>query len=154
MSDTPYWYSTSKAPTDPYASEEETKALLVPDTRTQAERKLAQMMTERGCTEQGAEAYPILWKIAVELLAEQPAQQQSCYCLNCEELSKELAAIKKQPQIACCAECGKKDSDGWALYCVECMDKIHAILDSAEKKLDALIAKNTPTPSPKNHGDI
>jgi hypothetical protein len=62
--------------TDPYASEEETKALLVPDTRTQAERKLAQMMTECGADEQGAEAYPILRQIAVELLAEQPAHQE------------------------------------------------------------------------------
>ena len=23
---------------------------------------------------------------------------------------------------ACCAECGKKQSDGWFLYCVECVD--------------------------------
>lgn len=58
---------------DPYASEAETQALLVPDTRTAAERKLAQMMTERGADEQGAEAYLILRQIAVELLAEQPA---------------------------------------------------------------------------------
>ncbi len=61
---------------DPYASEAETQALLAPDTRTAAERKLAQMMTERGADEQGAEAYLILWKIAVELLAEQPAPVQ------------------------------------------------------------------------------
>lgn len=55
---------------DPYASEAETQALLVPDTRTAAERKLAQMMTERGADEQGAEAYLILRQIAVELLDE------------------------------------------------------------------------------------
>lgn len=60
---------------DPYASEAESRSLLVPDTRTAAERKLAQMLAERGADEQGAEAYPILWKIAVDLLAEQPAQQ-------------------------------------------------------------------------------
>ena len=59
---------------DPYASEAETRALLVPDTRTAAERKLAQMMTERGADEQGAEDYLILRQIAVEFLAEQPAQ--------------------------------------------------------------------------------
>jgi hypothetical protein len=63
-------------PKDPYASEAETQALLVPDTRMKAERKLAKMMAERGADEQGAEVYPILRQIAVELLAEQPAQQQ------------------------------------------------------------------------------
>lgn len=56
--------------TDPYASEEETKAVLVADTRTQAELKLAAMMAERGADEQGAEAYSILHQIAVELLDE------------------------------------------------------------------------------------
>lgn len=55
---------------DPYASEEETKALLAPDTRTAAEQKLAAMMAERGADEQGAEAYLILRQIAVELLDE------------------------------------------------------------------------------------
>jgi hypothetical protein len=29
--------------------------------------------------------------------APQPAQQQSCYCPNCEALSKELAGLKAQP---------------------------------------------------------
>jgi len=29
-----------------------------------------------------------------------------------------------KPQTACCAECGKKESDGWFLYCVGCMDKV------------------------------
>lgn len=61
---------------DPYASEAETQALMVPDTRMKAERKLAKMMAERGADEQGAEAYLILRQIAVELLAEQPAQQE------------------------------------------------------------------------------
>ena len=60
---------------DPYASEAETQALMVPDTLMKAERKLAKMMAERGADEQGAEAYLILRQIAVELLAEQPAQQ-------------------------------------------------------------------------------
>ena len=31
------------------------------------------------------------------------------------------------PRAANCAECGKKDSDGWALYCVECMDKVKTL---------------------------
>lgn len=59
---------------DPYASEAETQALLVPDTRTAADRKLDQIMAERGADEQGAEAFLILRQIAVDLLAEQPAQ--------------------------------------------------------------------------------
>ena len=60
---------------DPYASEAKTQALLVPDTQTKAERKLAKMMAERGADEQGAEDYLILRQIAVDLLAEQPAQR-------------------------------------------------------------------------------
>lgn len=56
---------------DPYASEEETKALLVPDTRSAAERKLAAMMAERGADEQGAEPSLILRQIALELLEAQ-----------------------------------------------------------------------------------
>ena len=55
---------------DPYASEAETQALMMPDTRMKAERKLAKMMAERGADEQGAEAYLILRQIAVELLEE------------------------------------------------------------------------------------
>lgn len=63
---------------DPYASEAETQALLAPDTRTEAERRLDKMMDELGAWEQGAEPYPLLRHIALELLkkqlAEQPAQ--------------------------------------------------------------------------------
>lgn len=55
---------------DPYSSEAETQALLVPDTRMAAERELAHMMIARGADEQGEEAYAILWKIAVDLLNE------------------------------------------------------------------------------------
>lgn len=66
--------------TDPYASEEETRALIVPDTRTPAQKKLDRMLDERGAWEQGAEAYPVLHQIAIELLKkqldEQPAQQE------------------------------------------------------------------------------
>lgn len=186
--------------TGPYASEEETAALIKPDTRSPAEKRLQQLIEAESVPELcGSDYSQALYKAALKMasqptpmqhlpfsvggglvavkmllsrdpcihantaiemidaiLKQQPVQpaDQSEYCLNCEELSKELAALKKQPQIACCAECGKKDSDGWALYCVDCMDKIHALFDSAEKKLDALIAQNTPTPSPKNHGDI
>ena len=65
---------------DPYASEAETQAMMAPDTRTDAERKLDKMMDELGAWEQGAEPYPLLRHIALELLkkqlAEQPAQQQ------------------------------------------------------------------------------
>lgn len=63
---------------DPYASEEETKALLVPDTRTAAEQKLAAMMAERGADEQGSEAYSILRQIALELLDE--GRIEACCC--------------------------------------------------------------------------
>ena len=46
--------------------------------------------------------------------------------------SKKAASQDKlaQPaQKSCgCANCGKKDEDGWALYCVACIDKIEAAL--------------------------
>jgi len=43
--------------------------------------------------------------------------------------SKKAAALDKLAQKSCgCANCGKKDEDGWALYCVACIDKIKAAL--------------------------
>lgn len=54
--------------TDPYASEEETRALIVPDTRTPAEKKLDQMLNDRDAWEMGADTYNVLYKIAIELL--------------------------------------------------------------------------------------
>jgi len=43
--------------------------------------------------------------------------------------SKKAAAQDKLAQKSCgCANCGKKDEDGWALYCVACIDKIKAAL--------------------------
>lgn len=66
---------------DPYASEAETQALLQPDARTPAERKLDEMMDELGAWEHGAEPYPLLRHIALELLEKQlagrPAQHRS-----------------------------------------------------------------------------
>lgn len=53
---------------DPYASEADTLAVIRPDTRSAAQKKLDAMLDARGAFEQGAEAYPILYKIAVELL--------------------------------------------------------------------------------------
>lgn len=61
--------------TDPYASEKETRALIVPDTRTTAQKKLDRMLDERGAWEQGAEHYKVLYQIAIELL-EREAQRQ------------------------------------------------------------------------------
>jgi hypothetical protein len=52
----------------PWASEEETRALIVPDTRTPAEKKLDKMLNDRGAWEMGAEPYNVLYKIAIELL--------------------------------------------------------------------------------------
>ena len=37
---------------------------------------------------------------------------------------KEALAQPAQELDACC-ECGKKKSDGWALYCVDCIDEMH-----------------------------
>jgi hypothetical protein len=65
----------SKKP-DPYASEEDTLSLIGRDERTPAEKKLDQMMEDRGAWEQGAEPFLILRQIAAELLAEQAEQAQ------------------------------------------------------------------------------
>ncbi len=40
-----------------YASEEETRALIVPDTRTPTEKKLDKMLNDRGAWEMGAEPH-------------------------------------------------------------------------------------------------
>lgn len=160
---------------NPDASEEETKAPLLPGTRTHGERPdwLQYDYTSDVITIYGLAGEDVFFSLEGDLLRitrgpsgtfvlhivepsdqQQPAQpQQSCYYLNCEELSKELAALKTKLQDACCAECGKKESQGWALYCVECIDKLNALLGSIEQKVDTLITQTTP-PSPKNHGDI
>lgn len=57
--------------TSPYASADESAAVIHPDLRSPAEKKLDQMLEERFANEQGvtAEGYiAILRKIAVELL--------------------------------------------------------------------------------------
>ena len=54
--------------TDAYASDAETRALISPDQRSDAEKKLDAMLEERGAWEHGTDAYPILYQIAVELL--------------------------------------------------------------------------------------
>lgn len=54
-----------------YASEEETKALIVPDTRSPAEKKLDKMLDKRGAWEMGADPYVVLYKIAIELLEDE-----------------------------------------------------------------------------------
>jgi hypothetical protein len=54
---------------DNYASKEETQALLIPDTRSPAEKALNRMLDERGAWEMGAEPYPVLYQIALNLLS-------------------------------------------------------------------------------------
>lgn len=56
---------------DPYASEEETMALLKKDARSDAEKRLDEVLEERWANEQGVELegkYNILRQIALELL--------------------------------------------------------------------------------------
>ena len=54
--------------TDPYASEEETRALVRKDVRTPAMKQLDAMLEARGASEMGAEAGQILYEIALQLL--------------------------------------------------------------------------------------
>jgi len=53
---------------DNYATEEQTRALIAPDTRTEAEKTLDEMLDRRGAWEQGTEAYSVLYQIAAELI--------------------------------------------------------------------------------------
>ena len=59
-----------------------------------------------------------------------PFQPQRTHWEGCEEVHPEC-------QKPGCAECGK--SGGWALYCVECMEKLIAVAER-EPLLDALTA--------------
>jgi hypothetical protein len=56
---------------DPYASEEETKSLLVPDTRSSAEFQLDALLDAEGAWEQGADPYTVLYRIAIMLIEEE-----------------------------------------------------------------------------------
>lgn len=127
---------------DPYASEAETQALLASDTRTAAERKLAQMMVERGVDEQGAEAYPILWEIAVNLLDEGVATVccgDFAACLQpCtprgEWLAKQSAPEQKRPPncgtgYCSCIECVMKPAQPTPTKCRKCGDADPAFTD-------------------------
>lgn len=53
---------------DPYATAEESEALIQKDTRSAAQKQLDQYLEERGVSEQGAEAYPILYQFAIDLI--------------------------------------------------------------------------------------
>jgi hypothetical protein len=85
--------------TDPYASEAETDALIKPDPRGPAEKRLHTMMDERGAWEQGAESFSVLRDIALELLTEQikasTNDRRTKACLMaCEGVStKDLEAV-------------------------------------------------------------
>ena len=61
---------------DPYAPESETTALIKADTRTPAERELARLMADAGDGEQGFEPEAALRRIALKLIAAQPAPEQ------------------------------------------------------------------------------
>jgi len=51
-----------------YATEAESAALIVEDTRMAAQKQLDQMLDDRGAWEMGAEAYKVLYQIALELI--------------------------------------------------------------------------------------
>lgn len=70
----------SKKP-DPYASEEDTLALIRKNIRSEAEKRLEQMLDERGALEQDAEPGVILRQIALDLLAQKPLPNlKPCHC--------------------------------------------------------------------------
>lgn len=62
---------------DLYASEADTLALLRPDQRSDAEKKLDAMLEERGAWEQGSDAYPILYQFALKQMVERESIMQA-----------------------------------------------------------------------------
>jgi hypothetical protein len=74
---------------DPYASEEETKALLVPDTRTHSMKHLDALLESRGAWEQGADPYTVLYGIALDILngVKHPKQ-----CWRCGDMDPKFIA--------------------------------------------------------------
>lgn len=54
--------------TDQYATEQETAELVKPDSRTPAQKYIDNVLESRGAFEQGAEPYPMLYKLACEII--------------------------------------------------------------------------------------
>jgi hypothetical protein len=53
---------------DPYASEQETFELLIPDERSSAQFQLDVLLEMNGAWEQGSDPYQVLYGIAIKLL--------------------------------------------------------------------------------------
>lgn len=81
---------------EPYASEAESAAVIAPYTLSAAEKKLHDMMDERGAWEQGAETYPALYQIAIELLEREAQVVQS---------TTENSSAVEQPAPQGCLRC-------------------------------------------------
>jgi hypothetical protein len=81
-------------------------------------------------------------KLALEAMKYHTAQTRPIHqtdqaIARCEE------ALAQPEQVPCgCAECGKKDADGWFLYCVECMGKGEAALPQPTQEPVAVVAVN------------
>ena len=91
--------------TDPYASEEETAALIKPDPRSPEEKRLHTMMDERGAWEQDANSFSVLRDIALELLTEQakmtvkPTGKAPCERLKAAQPEQESIGREKYAAI-------------------------------------------------------
>lgn len=113
---------------DPYASEADTLALLRPDQRSDAEKKLDAMLEERGAWEQGSDAYPILYQFALEKMVElksimqaitDPENQPSQFgTVTLAYMQREIAAEREACAKVCdveaefCGSKGRKDVVG------------------------------------------
>lgn len=163
---------------DPYASEEETQALLMPDTRTEAERKLAAMMAERGADEQGAEAYPILLSIALDILEAKPTFTglpkrklhellAANWRINGVSIEREEDGVTKRGAVTTGGmvlwwDANQPESVSYPCEVIQADFGDNTVtlqmMNSNFKVSSGLYhlspAQTTPTPSPKNHGDI
>ena len=120
---------------DPYASEADTLALLRPDQRSDAEKKLDAMLEERGAWEQGSDAYPILYQFALEQMVEResimqaitdPENQPSQFgTVTLAYMQREVAAERE----ACAKVCEEQDTGQGLLHdraVIECAATIRA----------------------------
>lgn len=80
---------------DPYASEAETAALLVPDNRTPAERKLAAMIEANHGNEQGAELEIVLRQVALQLI-DSDMPKVGCVNHDCDKCNSQPEACTWQ----------------------------------------------------------
>jgi hypothetical protein len=89
--------------------------------------KNALEMANRALDAQPAQE-PVAWGVFEgnlhDLFLTQAEAQEMAALKGSHAKVRPLYTAPPKVQASCCAECGRKESDGWWLYCVGCMDKV------------------------------